>query len=86
MNGNRVKFLGMKRAICEEIRMDRDTLRKLEKDLLNCLIQLGVITPNYQGEVILHFSEGGLTDIDRFEKSIRRRLDKNCRNNGTSNL
>ncbi len=66
--------------------MDRDNIKQIEKDLLDCLVRLQVITRSYQGEVILHFSEGGLTDIDRFEKSIRRRLDKNLRNNNTNSF
>ncbi len=61
--------------------MDRESIKKIEKEIVSCLLQLGITTPSYQGDVILHFSEGGLTDIDRFEKSIRRRLEKNCRNN-----
>lgn len=56
--------------------MDKEARREVEQELLDCLKKLDVITPNYQGEVILHFSEGGLTDIDRVEKSIRRRFEK----------
>ena len=59
--------------------MDKERLRKAEQDLLDSLIKMGIITPNYQGEVILHFSQGGLTDIDRIEKSLRRRLEKELR-------
>ncbi len=64
----------------------KEFVKNLEKELVACLINLDIITTGYQGEVVLHFSEGGLTDIDRFEKSIRRRLRKNGRNNNTTDL
>ncbi len=56
--------------------IEKEVFIKAERDLLESLKKMGIITPYYQGEVILHFSEGGLTDIDRVEKSIRRRLEK----------
>jgi len=37
---------------------------------------MGIIGPDYRGEVILYFLEGGLSDIDRVEKSVKRRLEK----------
>ncbi len=56
--------------------IDPQAMKKAERELIEILTRIGVIGPDYQGEVILHFSQGGLSDIDRFEKSIRRRLEK----------
>ena len=58
---------------------DPQAMKKAEKELVEILMRIGIITPDYQGEVILHFSQGGLSEIDRFEKSIRRRFEKNLR-------
>ncbi len=52
----------------------RGAMEKAERDLVEILRRIGIIGPDFQGEVILHFSQGGLSDIDRVEKSIRRRL------------
>ena len=54
----------------------RGSMEKAEKDLVDILRSIGIIDGDFQGEVILHFSQGGLSDIDRVEKSIRRRLGK----------
>jgi len=59
--------------------IEHQAMKKLEKELIEILTRIGIIGPDYQGEVILHFSQGGLSDIDRFEKSIRRRLEKKSR-------
>ncbi len=56
--------------------LDKKTRHKIERELIACLTNLGVVTPTYSGEIIIHFSEGGVTDIDRFEKSLRRRLEQ----------
>ena len=54
----------------------RGAIEKAEKELVEILRSIGIIDPDFQGEVIRHFSQGGLSDIDRVEKSIRRRLEK----------
>ena len=54
----------------------RGAMEKAERDLVEILRSFGIIGPDFQGEVILHFSQGGLSDIDRVERSIRRRLGK----------
>ena len=56
--------------------INQHTVKKSEREIVEILTRLGIIDPDYQGEVILHFSEGGLSDIDRVEKSIKRRLEK----------
>ena len=63
---------------CSVSRVDIEpqAMKKAEKELTEILTRIGIISQDYQGEVILHFSQGGLSDIDRFEKSIRRRLEK----------
>ena len=59
--------------------IDPQAMKKAEKELVEILTRIGIINPDYQGEVILHFSQGGLSEIDRFEKSIRRRFEKNLK-------
>ena len=54
----------------------RRGMEKAERDLVEILRSIGIIGPDYQGEVILHFSQGGLSDVGRVERSIRRRLEK----------
>ena len=54
----------------------REGMEKAERELVEILRRVGIIGPDYQGEVILHFSQGGLSDVDRVERSIRRRLEK----------
>ena len=51
-------------------------MKRSEREIIEILTGMGIIDPDYQGEVILHFSEGSLSDIDRVEKSFRRRLEK----------
>ena len=59
------------------LKIERDQgMEKAERELVEILRRVGIIGPDYQGEVILHFSQGGLSDIDRVEKSIKRRLEK----------
>ena len=59
--------------------VDPQAIRQAERELVEILTKIGIISPDYQGEVILHFSQGGLSEIDRFEKSIRRRTEKNLK-------
>ena len=56
--------------------INQHTVKKSEREIIEILTRMGIIDPDYQGEVILHFSEGSLSDIDRVEKSFRRRLEK----------
>ncbi len=58
------------------MRVDREAFEKAEKELIEALTRMGIVSPGFSGDVILHLSQGGLTDIDRFEKCIRRRLGK----------
>ncbi len=56
--------------------INQPIIKKSEREIIEILTEMGIIAPDYQGDVILHFSQGGLSDIDQVEKSIRRRLGK----------
>ena len=43
-----------------------------EKLLVESLMQLEIIFPQFTGSVTLHFTQGGLGDIDRYEKNLKK--------------
>jgi len=45
-----------------------------EKLLIESLMQLEIIFPQFTGSVTLHFTQGGLGDIDRYEKNLKKFL------------
>lgn len=45
-----------------------------EKLLVESLMQLEIIFPQFTGSVTLHFTQGGLGDIDRYEKNLKKFL------------
>ena len=47
-------------------------LKALEDVLIQTLLKMGIITPEFNGEVLLKISQGGLRDLDRVEKSLKR--------------
>jgi len=47
-------------------------MKEIEKFLIHTLIKLNIIHPNFTGTITFHISRGGLSDIDRFEKSLKR--------------
>jgi hypothetical protein len=59
--------------------IEHQAMKKLEKELIEVLTKIGIIGPDYRGEVIFHFPQGGFSDRDQFEKSIRKRLEKKCK-------
>jgi hypothetical protein len=59
------------------------TLRKphykvedLESSVVYTLTSMGLIHPTFTGSVTLHFNQGGLTDYDRLEKSLKKKLNR----------
>jgi hypothetical protein len=42
-----------------------------EKLLVESLMRLEIIFPQFTGSVTLHFTQGGLGDIDRYEKNLK---------------
>lgn len=47
-------------------------LESLEDILIHTLLAMEIINPEFQGSVTLHISKGGLCDVDRLEKSLKR--------------
>jgi len=47
-------------------------LESLEDILIETLLAMEIITSDFQGAVTLHISKGGLSDVDRQEKSLKR--------------
>jgi hypothetical protein len=43
-----------------------------EKLLVESLMQLEIVFPQFTGSVTLHFTQGGLGDIDRYEKNLKK--------------
>ena len=43
-----------------------------EKLLVESLMQLEIIFPQFTGSITLHFTQGGLGDIDRYEKNLKK--------------
>lgn len=52
--------------------MNTGKSNKSEDNLVEILQKMGIITPNFTGEITLKISQGGLRDIDRLEKSLKR--------------
>ena len=44
-----------------------------ESRLLHALREMEITTFTFTGSVTLHFNQGGLTDIDRLEKSLKKK-------------
>jgi len=47
--------------------------KSLEDVLIQALLLMGIITPQFTGAITLHFTNGGLGDVDRLEKSLKRK-------------
>ena len=45
-----------------------------ERDIITALLLLIVITKNFTGRVTLHFNQGGITDYERFEGGLKKRI------------
>ena len=45
-----------------------------EKLLVESLLQLEIVFPQFTGSVTLHFTQGGLGEIDRYEKNLKKFL------------
>jgi hypothetical protein len=50
-----------------------------EKTLTEYLIFWQVIDPKFTGSVTFHFSQGGLSEIDKYEKGLRKKLNSDIR-------
>jgi len=50
------------------------TQERLEKSITQVLIDSGIIDLKFTGSVTIHFSQGGLSEIDRIEKNLRKKL------------
>lgn len=46
--------------------------KALEFDLIHTLKEMGLITADFTGDILLKISQGGLRDIDRIEKGLKR--------------
>lgn len=51
------------------------TWKEFEHLLANGLKKFGVIDSKFTGQLTFHFSLGGISDMDRFEKSLKRKQD-----------
>ena len=45
-----------------------------EKTITQELVFLGIIDQKFTGSITLHFTQGGLSEIDKQEKNLRKRL------------
>jgi hypothetical protein len=48
--------------------------KSFEKFLISGLKNFGLIDQKFTGQVTLHFNEGGLSDIEKLERRVVRRL------------
>ncbi len=48
------------------------TQNDLENELSEILSCMQVLYPKFTGSITLHYSQGGLGDIDRYEKNLKR--------------
>jgi hypothetical protein len=46
--------------------------KDLEKLLIDILVRMEIIDPAFVGSVTLHIGQGGISDIDRYEKCLLR--------------
>ena len=64
------------RSLKEEITntmLDNESAQKdWENLLVESLMQLEIIFPQFTGSITLHFTQGGLGDIDRYEKNLKK--------------
>jgi len=51
-----------------------DLFKTLERDLVKILFSMMIIEPGFTGSLTLHFNEGGLSEIDKVEKNLRKKL------------
>jgi hypothetical protein len=49
------------------------SLKALEKSIIDALLKLGYISPEFVGPVTLYVSRLGLSDVDGAEKSLKRK-------------
>jgi len=45
------------------------------KEIIEILIRCKVIPPDYVGQVLLHIGQGGLCDVERRERGLKRLLE-----------
>jgi len=45
------------------------------KEIMEILIRCKVVPPDYVGQVVLHIGQGGLCDVERREKGLKRLLE-----------
>ena len=48
----------------------------IEKHIVQSLIDLGAIHEKFTGQLIIHFADGGIAQIDRLEKNLTKKF--NC--------
>jgi len=48
--------------------------KTFEKFLLQGLKHFGITDSKFTGKITLHFNDGGLCDIDRFEIGLRKKI------------
>ena len=49
------------------------TWKEFERILVDGLKQFGVIDSKFTGQITLHFNLGGLSDCDKYEKSLKKK-------------
>jgi hypothetical protein len=45
-----------------------------ERNIVNSLSMLGIIGSSFSGSVTIHFCEGGISDYEKSEKGLRKRI------------
>lgn len=48
--------------------------RRYEKSISDSLMILGIIGSEYSGSVTIHFCDGGISDYEKSEKGLRKRI------------
>ena len=55
--------------------MTSDQWKSFERDFVAMLKHLGMIDEKFTGQLTLHFNEGGLSDFDKIEKSLKKKIE-----------
>jgi hypothetical protein len=51
-------------------------IEQCEKAILCALSLLGIVSPDFTGSVTLHIHQGRISDLEKTEKSIKKRLSR----------
>jgi len=51
-----------------------NVIEECERNIVNSLLMLGVIGNSFTGSVTIHFCEGGISDYEKSEKGLRKRI------------